>query len=80
MVRYLWAHSVFSKSMVTEISDSFEIHGGGLNMEKWLIVLGVVGLFFFLMRRGGMGCCGGGHSHSHSGAGKEDEKKKLHCH
>jgi len=31
-------------------------------MEKWLIILGVTGLFFFLMRRDGMGCCGGGHS------------------
>jgi YHS domain-containing protein len=36
-------------------------------MEKWLIILGVVGLVFFLIRRGGMGCCGGGHSHSPSG-------------
>ena len=25
-------------------------------MEKWLIILGIVGLFFLLMRRGGMGC------------------------
>jgi hypothetical protein len=49
-------------------------------MEKWFIILGVVGLFFFLMRRGGMGCCGGSHSHSASGEGKEDEKKKLSCH
>jgi hypothetical protein len=49
-------------------------------MEKWLIILGVVGLFFFLMRRGGMGCCGGGDSHSHSETGKKDEKKTLNCH
>ena len=49
-------------------------------MEKWLIILGIVGLVFFLMRRGGMGCCGGGHSHTPSGDGKEDEKKKPSCH
>lgn len=49
-------------------------------MEKWLIILGIVGLFFFLMRRGGMGCCGGGHSNPPSGEGKEGEKKKQSCH
>ncbi len=49
-------------------------------MEKWLIILGIIGLFLFLMRRGGMGCCGGGRSHTPSGDGKEDEKKKPSCH
>lgn len=49
-------------------------------MEKWLIILGIVGLFFFLMHRGGMGCCGGGHSHSPSEEGKEDGKKEPSCH
>ncbi len=49
-------------------------------MEKWLIILGVVGLFFFLMRRGGMGCCGGGHSDPPPAEGKEGEKEKQSCH
>jgi hypothetical protein len=45
-------------------------------MENWLIVLGIIALFFFLMRRGGagMGCCGGGHSH---GGPSEDSKEKT---
>jgi len=44
-------------------------------MENWLIVLGIVALFFFLMRRGGagMGCCGGGHSRG--GPSKDSEGK-----
>jgi hypothetical protein len=49
-------------------------------MEKWLIILGVVGLVFFLMRRGGMGCCGGGHSNPPSAEGKEGENEKQSCH
>ncbi len=49
-------------------------------MEKWLIILGVVGLFFFLMRRGGMGCCGGGHSNPPPVEGKEGDKEKQSCH
>jgi Fe-S oxidoreductase len=34
-------------------------------MGNWLIIFGIIALFFFLMRRGGagMGCCGGGHSY-----------------
>jgi hypothetical protein len=28
-------------------------------MEEWLIILGVIGLFFLLIRRGGLGCCAG---------------------
>jgi hypothetical protein len=45
-------------------------------MENWLIVLGIIALFFFLMRRGGagMGCCGGGHSH---GGPSEDPARET---
>lgn len=46
-------------------------------MEKLLIFLGVIGLFFFLMRRGGsgMGCCGGGHSHGEPSEPPEEKSK-----
>ena len=45
-------------------------------MGNWLIVLGIIALFFFLMRRGGagMGCCGDGHSH---GSPSEDSEGKT---
>lgn len=43
-------------------------------MENWLIVLGIIALFFFLMRPGGagMGCCGG---HSHGSPSEDSEGK-----
>jgi hypothetical protein len=47
-------------------------------MENWLILLGIIGLFFFLMRRGGagMGCCGGGHSHGNPSKDSEEKTKE----
>jgi hypothetical protein len=46
-------------------------------MENWLIVFGIIALFFFLMRRGaaGTGCCGGGHSHGDSSQQKGEGTK-----
>lgn len=43
-------------------------------MEKLLIILGIVGLLFFFMRRGGMGmgCCGG---QSHGGHSEHSEER-----
>ncbi len=49
-------------------------------MENVLILLGILVLVFFLIRRGGVGCCGGGHSQTPSGDGKKDEKTKPRCH
>lgn len=49
-------------------------------MWGWVILVGVAGLLFFMMHRGGgMGCCGGGHSHNPSKPEKGEEKK-LSCH
>jgi hypothetical protein len=45
-------------------------------MEKWLIILGVTGLFFFLMRRCGMGCCGGGHSREGPSEHREEKSEE----
>ncbi len=46
-------------------------------MEKWLILLGIIGLIFFLIKRGGvgMGCCGGGHSHGNRSENSEEKIK-----
>jgi Fe-S oxidoreductase len=48
-------------------------------MENWLILLGIIGLFLFLMRRGGagMGCCGGGHSHGDPSEEKAEGTKLI---
>jgi hypothetical protein len=50
-------------------------------MGNWLIVLGIIALVFFLMRRGGagMGCCGG-HSHGSPSEGPEGKTKENHQH
>jgi hypothetical protein len=45
-------------------------------MGEIIIALAIVGLMFFLMRRGGMGCCGG-HSHGHrTGNHKYDKQQE----
>jgi hypothetical protein len=45
-------------------------------MGNVIIILGVIVLLFVLMRWGGMGCCGAGHSQTPSGEGKKNEKEK----
>jgi len=49
-------------------------------MGNVFIILGVIVLFFVLMRFGGKGCCGAGHSQTPSGDGKKEEKTKPTCH
>ena len=49
-------------------------------MWEWIILFGIVGFLFLMLRRGGgMGCCGGGHAHEPSEAEKGEEKKPS-CH
>ena len=53
-------------------------------MAEIIITLVVVGLVFFLMRKGGIGCCGG-HSHAdqpgtHSHDNQKKERTQKGCH
>lgn len=46
--------------------------------NNWVWILLGVGFVWFLSRgRGGMGCCGGGHSHGPSEERPEKEKEKA---
>jgi len=44
-------------------------------MGEIIITLGVVGLVFFLMRKAGIGCCGG-HSHGHQPDSRNHHKQQ----
>jgi hypothetical protein len=58
--------------------------GEEVRMSEIIVVFAVVGLLWFLMRKGGMGCCGG-HSHGdRSGSHGHETREKDHpdkaCH
>lgn len=53
-------------------------------MGEIIITLVVVGLLFLLMRKGGIGCCGGHshghHSDSHNDHHRQKDRNQKSCH